>query len=354
MVLSGAATVAAQTQLPGPPPPPAQPVQPDRMTPDMEPGEHPDYLVPLRQRLIVAQQADSPVAVTGQTTQQIVTDNALPDAFDVLDQFGDAEMAGGGDTAFQESQDVSPEVSAVDTSAEVTSLGAGIVVGRGRYKAGDVEGDVNSVNIPLKYDFNKRVRINVSLPVNYTKVKLEDLASMTRSDISIWSGGVLVSLGYGIAIPEDKKNYRWRVTPTAGFALTSARGENTGSWTLVGGLSSNYLYRIRKGWILNVGNAVTAFHSQRLRGEYESLANEDQVQLVNGVQLIHTRGRWIYNVFAIDNRFMQDAFVRNYQTYGVGGGYSIGRATSIRAFYYTDQGRDYSAHSVGVSSAWKF
>ncbi|MDV7402671.1 hypothetical protein RZS08_65215, partial [Arthrospira platensis SPKY1] len=104
----------AQTNLPGPPPPPpAQPVQPDRMTPDMEPGDHPDYLVPLRQRLLVAQQADSPVAVTGQTTQQIVVDNALPDAFEVMDQFSDTEIAGGTDS-FQDSQDVTTEASAVD------------------------------------------------------------------------------------------------------------------------------------------------------------------------------------------------------------------------------------------------
>jgi len=264
----------------------------------------------------------NPGSATGTTARQIAMENALPDLFaaveefpEMLDEFGIARAQSG--------------------------TGIGIVIGRGRYTAGDTKGDVNSLAVPYSQKINERLTLNLSLPLYYTRVKETDFRDFPPSTLSVWSAGVLLSGAYGVAIPADKKDYRWKVTPTIGLTWMDAGAIDVGQWSLVGGLSSNFLYKIRDGVIFNLGNSLTLHHSQKWRSHYNPLGRQEQALLVNGVQLIFPRERWVFNAFFMDNRYLRDAAVDAYQTYGLGGGYRISRKNSVRLFYYTDQGHDY-------------
>jgi len=277
----------------------------------------------------------NPASITGQTSREVVNQNAIPDPVAIAESY--PEMVG-------------------EAPAETTSgpASVGFILGRGSYTAGDTDGDVNSLAVPYSHKVNERLSLNLSLPLYYTRIKDADFSTFPPTTLSVWGGGLLVSGAYGVAIPTDNKSYRWKVTPTVGLTWMDASGADVGSWSVVGGLSSNLLFKVGDKLILNIGNSLTAYHSQKLRSNYATLGNSEQALLVNGLQLIYPLDRWVFNAFVIDNRYLNDAAVDSYQTYGLGGGYRIGKKTSIRLYYYTDQGHDYQAHSVGLSSAWKF
>lgn len=279
----------------------------------------------------------TPHSVTGSVTRIIQNEHGLNPTPELSDSFPELVEV---DTV-----DGSPTVEAVTGST------VGLIIGRGWFEAGDVDGNVNSFTVPYKHVISDRFTLHTTLPIQYSRV--EDPA-MGGSRFSVWSGGLLVGGAYGIAIPADKKDYRWWVTPTVGAVFMNASSVDVGTWNLVAGISSNFLYRINSRVILNVGNSYTGFYVQKLRSDYLSPMRSNQSQLINGAQLIFPMGRWVSNVFVIDNRYLSKAAVRNYQTYGLGVGYRVGKTASLRAYYYTDRGSDYRAHSFGVSSAWKF
>lgn len=338
---------AGQSLPPLPPSLPGGNLEPDRSSPLVEPGAQPGF-VPTRGTVLRLQSDGSPVSVDGLVSTQLVLEQGL---------MGGAELElGWGEEGLALDEVSSDEIGAGDASVEVDGsdaypYGLGFSFSRGNYKSDEVEGSVNSFSLPLKRQWSERVEFTVSLPIFYTEAKLREGSG---SDFRIWSGGALLSMRYGVAIPEDRKNYRWYVTPTVGMVVSNVVGEPLGSWSGVLGLSSSFAYRLRPGWIVRVGNSVALYHSDRLGGSEQSLGSDTQGQLLNGVMLIHRRNRWSYQCFVIDNRFFNNAAVKSYQTYGARMQYQLGRTRSLGLTYYTDQGRGYAAHSVGVFSAWKF
>jgi hypothetical protein len=284
----------------------------------------------------------NPASSTGSTSSVIVTENALPGAFAAVDEFPELD-------------DGLPETAADSPTGQPQGTSSvGLIVGRGKYTAGNTDGEVNAISVPYSMPMNERLTFKAVFPISYTRVKDTNFSTFPPSNLDVWSTGVLLSGSYGIAIPADRKDYRWKVTPTIGLTVMDAAAIDVGNWSLVGGLSSNFLYKVSDKVILNIGNSVTAYYSQKWRSDYNPLGRSSQTMLVNGIQAIFPMNRWVANVFVVDNRYLQDAAVKDYQTYGVGGGYRVGKSTSIRVFYYTDQGSDYEAHSFGFSSAWKF
>lgn len=161
---------------------------------------------------------------------------------------------------------------------------------------------------------------------------------------------------------KTRKTLRWRVTPNLGLSYGFLRNSAAGSSyqkNILGmiGVTSVVDYRAGKNVLLSIGNQFTAHKT--LESDVTFLpAGFDHVEqqvLKNGVrvrwQFSH---RWVSEAGVIDTRFLQDAFLKSFQSYSAGLSYRITRTRSIGFGGKIEDGRRYYGWNLSLSSCWNF
>jgi hypothetical protein len=282
----------------------------------------------------------SGVATTGVVSRAIVQDAAFTDPHEAVEEM---DMA-----------PADPGAPATAAAAERGLTALDVSIGHGEFTVGDTDGRADSIGIPLKYKHNDRLTLKSSFMLNYTTLKDADFNTVPPRNVNIVGMGALFSPVYGVYIGADKRAFRWFITPTVGVMLREAERADVGTFTYIGGISSNYYRKLGDRLILNVGNSISHTYSTKSKGRYFDLTRRTQQVFVNGIQLIYPWERWVFSAMVMDTRFGRDSAVTAWQTYGGSVGYRLGKKISLRGYVETDQGTDYQGWTAGISSSWKF
>jgi hypothetical protein len=290
------------------------------------------------------------------TTTQAATENVIQNAFT-----NDVELAADfdfGDPAPTTDDGAPPAPTGGDPASTSTAAAAAptatqqldIEASSGSYSVGSVDAKFHASRIPWSQTFNNRVSVQASLPFSITSVTDNNQGI---SKAKIYGFGVNAGVSYRVFIKEDKVPYRWKITPSLGLFVRDSADLNQGAWVFNAGLSSSFAYQVSPRWIINVGNSIN-FAWNTGRRDYPDPLRDDQQLLINGVQVFHVRGRLTYHAYVMDTRFLQDALVKNFQSYAVGVSFRLMRNRSVRASVVHEDGRDYSAWRGTLGTTWNF
>ena len=200
--------------------------------------------------------------------------------------------------------------------------------------------------IPFALGEARRVRLEVALPLSYTKI----------------GGGDEYSAGLQLAVPvlickhTKIQPWTWQVTPLGGAVAAGSLDLVAGGVIVEGGLASYTSYHWH-AWEFSMGNAAVCYEGIKLNISGYSLdPNVSQQILKNGLKIGRQLGQhWYAEAYAIDTEFVQAAFTPRYTTLGVGVGY---RGRKGKGFLmlggYTDIAPSYSGAKLQFGTGWKF
>lgn len=253
--------------------------------------------------------------------------------------------------------DVTEATAAATTAATeaATASSIDIDIGGGSGKIDGTDFDIFTVRIPYSRDLSQRGRLNLLMPLSFTRfkdVRPDDAGEMNRN-ASVYGGGLNVAYRYRVIDKSDGKPYRWNVTPSAGLFLRESSDLNQGAWVYNLGLSSSFAYRVNENWIVNVGNSLSlAWNSGRKN--YPDPIRDNQQVLINGVQVFYLDGRWMHHAYVMDTRFLRSSFIDNFQSIGAGTSYRVTQTRSLRASIVYEAGSRYQAFRAMLGSSWRF
>lgn len=225
--------------------------------------------------------------------------------------------------------------------------GFGVGFNAGKFKAAGFEGETIDFSLSgLNFGLGERVRLVTPISLNYLKVEGAEVAGIGGS----------VALPIRLKVMNKDNRWNWRVTPLAGISGRASVDLGSGALLWQAGVINSVDYRINSKLVFAFINQITYHKSIEL--EYDDYSFDpkiDQQIIKNGVRLVTplTR-RLIGDVFAVDTRFLKDAAVDQF--------WSFGGSLSLRAsqrFNLTlganyDTGDNFESYSVGLSSAWKW
>ncbi len=233
-------------------------------------------------------------------------------------------------------------------AAEEGRLGISSVADLGTFKSGDLTGQTYSWTPMIPYTVGKarRVRLELSLPLNYTQLEGAD-AFRVGSQLAV---AVL-------AVKRTKEQpWLWQVTPHAGAVVAGSEDLVAGGLLASGGVTSYTSYRLNR-WEFSMGNHISFHEGMKVTvGDYTFDPELSQQIVKNGLKIGRSLGqRWYVEGYALDTEFLQEAFTDRYLTVGLGVGY---RAANRRGYLmlgtYADIGSDYQAAHAQFGTGWKF
>lgn len=225
--------------------------------------------------------------------------------------------------------------------------GFGIGFNAGHFKAGGFEGDNYDFSFSgLNIGLGDSVRLLTPVYANYVKV----------SGAQIGGVGGTIALPITVHLMSKDNPWNWRITPSAGLGARVSVDLAGGAALWQAGISNTLDFKVAPKLVVGVVNQISEHKSIAIdQGDFHFDPKIDQQILKNGLRLVAplTR-RVIADFFVIDTRFLKDASVKSFQTYG--GSLSL-RATpsfnlSLGGNY--DTGTNFEAYSVGLSSAWRW
>jgi hypothetical protein len=222
-----------------------------------------------------------------------------------------------------------------------------IDVGYGHFDIGGTTGDVWSLRVPYARKLDDRTTLEIGVPLSFTSLK--QLTGHAR----IYGAGLNFGWARNVVTKADSKNFRWKLTPSAGLFFRDSNDLDQGSWVLGVGISSSAAWQVAPGWILNLGNSLSATAASAANG-HPSPDRVTQATLVNGLQLIHPFGRLSWNAYITDTRFARDVAVDAYQTYATGFGFKLTQTRSFRVLALAESGSHYHAWTLTAASTWRF
>lgn len=225
--------------------------------------------------------------------------------------------------------------------------GFGVGFNAGKFEAAGFEGETLDVSVSgLNFGLGERVRLVTPISLNYLKVEGAEVAGL--------GGSIALPIRFKVMNKDNRWN--WRVTPLAGISARASVDLGSGALLWQAGAINSVDYRVNSKLVFAFINQFTFHKSIEL--EYEDYSFDpkiDQQIMKNGVRLVSplTR-RLIGDLFAVDTRFLKDAAVDQF--------WSFGGSLSLRAsqrFNLTlganyDTGDNFESYSVGLSSAWKW
>ena len=231
-------------------------------------------------------------------------------------------------------------------AASPNHSGIGIGFNSGKFKAGDLTGSISNMAVPFRFKLSERMALAGSVPMTY----------MTLESAKVYGLGFNLALPYRARVMTKEKPLNWRVTPVVGFNVRASADLASGAALFTYGAINSIDYRINKKWILCMVNQLTGYQSLTVSyGDYDFDPNIDQLILKNGFRAVtKVSKRWILDGYFIDTRFLQDAAVEQFWTLGVSGQFKLTKNRNIQVGFNYDFGEDFSAWSLGLSSAWKF
>ncbi|MES2692417.1 MAG: hypothetical protein V4773_03015 [Verrucomicrobiota bacterium] len=279
----------------------------------------------------------SPIAVTDgnptAATAVSATSSFTSQGFTPLDELGDNT-----DTASGASK---PKFGGV-------SLG----LNAGEFEAGLFSGKVYDISGTLFSFGGETVRLVMPFSFNYLELD-------TGSKV----GGAGTSLALPIRFMKMGKDgngningLNWRVTPLFGVSVRGSVDLASLSPLWNAGVVNTIDYPISPKLVISMVNQFTMHRSISIA--YDDLdfdPNIDQQIIKNGLRLTTPfNRRWVADGFAVDTRFLKDAAVKQFWTFGGSLAFRATQRWNLVLGLNYDTGDDFKAFSGGLSSAWKW
>lgn len=240
------------------------------------------------------------------------------------------------------------EESTGEGEAATSRSGIAMTADAGTFRSEDFEGETYSWTpmVPVAIGESRRVRLEVSLPLNYTSIEGADQFRV---------GG---QMAVAMLLKKRGKDqpWLWQVTPHAGALVAGSLDMLAGGVLMSGGATSYLSYRWNR-WEFSMGNHASFHEGLSVTvDDYEFDPDVSQQILKNGLKVGRSLGqRWYAEGYVIDTEFLQDAFISRYLTVGAGVGYrGPNRKGYVMIGLYGNFGDDYSSGNLQFGTGWKF
>lgn len=235
-----------------------------------------------------------------------------------------------------------------DGEAATSRSGIAMTADAGTFRSEDFEGETYSWTpmVPIALGEARRVRLEVSLPLNYTTIEGADQ----------FRAGGQVAVAMLLKKRTKDQPLLWQVTPHAGALVAGSLDMLAGGVLMSGGATSYLSYRWNR-WEFSMGNHVSFHEGLSVTvDDYQFDPDVSQQILKNGVKVGRSLGqRWYAEGYVIDTEFLQDAFISRYLTVGAGIGYrGPNRKGYVMVGLYGNFGDDYSSGNLQFGTGWKF
>jgi hypothetical protein len=247
---------------------------------------------------------------------------------------------------------------AVSTTSRFDTLGT--EVGVGNYDINGMDASIYTVRVPFSYEVSKRGKFNFSVPLSVTQLKdvLADFdtgGNLHLSNARVYGYGIGAAYTHKVFAKMDNVPYRWNVTPALGMYLRKSKDINLGSRVFNLGLSSSFAYQFSPGWVINMGNSVSMAVSGSISGYPDPIRDSQQVA-INGLQLIHMRGRLTLSAYVMDTRYFktENTCVKSFQSYGTTCSFKLTQSRSIKASLIYESGDNLSSVRGTLGTTWQF
>jgi hypothetical protein len=209
-----------------------------------------------------------------------------------------------------------------------------------------INGDTYSFTPMMPFRLADRVRLEVSLPLEYTKIEGAD------------EFGIGLQLALPILVVKHTKDnpWTWQLTPSGGALASGSEDLVAGGLIADGALASYTSYRWQK-WEFGMGNAFSLYQGVKVTIDgYSFDPHVSQEIIKNGLKVGRQLGQhWYAELYGIDTEFAESAFTPRYMTLGGGIGY---RGSKKKGFLmiggYTDLAPGYTAAKLQFGTGWKF
>jgi len=232
--------------------------------------------------------------------------------------------------------------------ASTSRAGFAMTADAGSFRSQGIEGQSYSWTpmIPLAIGSSRRVRLELSLPLNYTSI---EGAAQYRVGSQL---GVAV-----VAVQRTAEQpWLWQVTPHVGAVVAGSMDMVAGGLLASGGGTSFLSYRLG-AWEFSMGNHLSFHEGLRVSaGDYTFDPGVSQQIVKNGLKVGRSLGQNFYaEAYVLDTEFVQEAFTPRYLTIGAGVGY---RGPKQKGYVmlggYADIGSEFEAAHLQFGTGWKF
>lgn len=225
--------------------------------------------------------------------------------------------------------------------------GFGIGFNAGKFEAGDFKGN--------NYDFSLS-GLNIGLG---DKVRLLTPISLGFLDVDgakVAGAGINVALPIRLLLMNKTNPMNWRVTPIAGLSLRGSEDLASGALIWQAGVANTIDYKVAPKLVVCLINQATLHRSIKVEyGDYRFDPKIDQQILKNGVRFVTPlTPRLIGDFFVVDTRFLKEAAVKSFQTFGASLSLRATKSFNLSLGANYDTGTRFKAYSVGLSSAWRW
>jgi len=225
-------------------------------------------------------------------------------------------------------------------------VGLALMADGGQFSSKGIKGDTWSLDPMLPIKLTDRVRLELSMPLEYTRIE----------DATEYGVGLQLATPILIIKHTKKQPWTWQLTPLGGAMGSGSADLLAGGLMWDVGLASYTCYRWHQ-WEFSMGNALTVYEGVRVSiGGYTFDPDLSQQIIKNGFKVGRQLGRrWYAEVYAIDTEFAAGAFIPRYATIGAGIGY---RGIKKKGYFmlggYTDVAPGYTSAKFQFGTGWKF
>lgn len=236
-----------------------------------------------------------------------------------------------------------------DGEPEKTSRsGFSMAADAGTFRSRGIEGQTYSWTpmIPFTVGKERRVRLELALPLNYTKIEGAD------------EYRVGAQLGVAMLLVKRTKTqpWLWQVTPHGGAVVAGSADLVAGGVLLSGGATSYTSYR-QGNWEFSMGNHVSLHEGLRVSVDNYTFDPQVSQQIIkNGLKVGRSLGEhWYAEVYVLDTEFVQAAYTSRFTTVGAGVGYRGAKQKGyVMLGTYADFGPGYQSAHFQFGTGWKF
>ena len=243
------------------------------------------------------------------------------------------------------------EMESPDGAEQSSHLGLEAEVGR--FDASGFSGTTYALPLYANFQLTDRVGLALNIPLKYIELEGAD----------IFSVGVGIGLPIKVIKRTKDRPWFWQVTPSGGVLGAGSEDLATGDLLTQGGLTSLLEHRFK--WLtLAMGNQVSWLEGVAMDiGDFQFDPGVSQQIVKNGLKASVPFGRrWIFELYGIHTKFLENASVDEYVTVGGDIGFrSSGKPGSarkkrgyVKAGIYSDVGNDYSSQVVRFGTGWRF
>lgn len=172
----------------------------------------------------------------------------------------------------------------------------------------------------------------------------------------VYGTNITAAVPLRIRTMSDTGNWNWRITPLVGigskFSIDLANGAAIWHYGAVNSVD----YRVSRRLVVSMVNQVTTHRSIALpAGDVDYDPQINQTILKNGFRVVTPISkRLIADLFAVDTRFLKEAAVDQFMSFGGSLALRVTRNYNLSLGANYDTGKDFKSYSVGLSSAWRW